>query len=89
LIIPSNFEMMLNGWTTASIESHRQSPTTTRNLAHLVEMKYGKITDLKNTNNVIMAVLMSPYWISFIVLSLIKNLYDKDKLVVINHKSRL
>jgi hypothetical protein len=60
--------MMLNGWTTASIESHRQSPTT-RNLAHLVEMKYGKITDLKNTNNVIMAVLLSPYWISFIVLS--------------------
>jgi hypothetical protein len=33
--------MMLNGWTTASSLNHRKSPA--RNLAHLVEMKYGKI----------------------------------------------
>jgi hypothetical protein len=35
--------MMLNGWTNASSASHRKSPA--RNLAHLVESKYGKIID--------------------------------------------
>ena len=43
LIILANFEMMLNGWTTASSVNHRKSPA--RNLAHLVELKYGKIVD--------------------------------------------
>jgi superfamily I DNA and/or RNA helicase len=42
LIILGNFDMMLNGWTNASV-SHRKSPA--RNLAHLVESKYGKIID--------------------------------------------
>ena len=44
LIILGNFEMMLNGWTTASSLNHRKSPA--RNLAHLVESKYGKIIDV-------------------------------------------
>jgi hypothetical protein len=43
LIILGNFDMMLNGWTAASSVSHRKSPA--RNLAHLVESKYGKIVD--------------------------------------------
>jgi hypothetical protein len=43
LIILGNFDMMLNGWTAASSVSHRKSPA--RNLAHLVESKYGKIID--------------------------------------------
>lgn len=43
LIILGNFEMMLNGWTNASTVSHRKSPA--RNLACLVESKYGKIID--------------------------------------------
>jgi hypothetical protein len=42
LPILGNVEMMLNGWTTTSL-SHRKSPA--RNLAHLVESKYGKIID--------------------------------------------
>jgi superfamily I DNA and/or RNA helicase len=44
LIILGNFEMMLNGWTAASTLNHRKSPA--RNLAHLVESKYGKIIDM-------------------------------------------
>jgi superfamily I DNA and/or RNA helicase len=43
LIILGNFDMMLNGWTNASSVSHRKSPA--RNLAYLVESKYGKIID--------------------------------------------
>jgi superfamily I DNA and/or RNA helicase len=43
LIILGNFDMMLNGWTAASSVSHRKSPA--RNLAQLVESKYGKIID--------------------------------------------
>jgi superfamily I DNA and/or RNA helicase len=43
LIILGNFDMMLNGWTAASPVNHRKSPA--RNLAHLVESKYGKIID--------------------------------------------
>ena len=43
LIILANFEMMLNGWTTASSLNHRKSPA--HNLARLVESKYGKIID--------------------------------------------
>jgi superfamily I DNA and/or RNA helicase len=43
LIILGNFDMMLNGWTNDSSVSHRKSPA--RNLAHLVESKYGKIID--------------------------------------------
>jgi hypothetical protein len=35
--------MILNGWTNASSVSPRKSPA--RNLAHLVESKYGKIID--------------------------------------------
>jgi hypothetical protein len=38
-IILANFEMMLNGWTTASSLNHRKSP------ARLVESKYGRIID--------------------------------------------
>src|ERR687898_971165 len=44
LIILGNFDMMINGWTAASSVSHRKSPA--RNLAHLVESKYGKIIDV-------------------------------------------
>jgi hypothetical protein len=43
LNILGNFDMMLNGWTAASSISHRKSPA--RNLAYLVESKYGKIID--------------------------------------------
>ncbi len=43
LIILGNFDMMLNGWTSAFSINHRKSPA--RNLAHLVESKYGKIID--------------------------------------------
>jgi superfamily I DNA and/or RNA helicase len=43
LIILGNFDMMINGWTAASSVNHRKSPT--RNLARLVESKYGKIID--------------------------------------------
>jgi hypothetical protein len=43
LIIIGNFDMMLNGWTNASPVSHRKSPA--RNLAHLVDSKYGRIID--------------------------------------------
>ena len=39
LIILGNFDMMINGWTAASSVNHRKSPT--RNLARLVESKYG------------------------------------------------
>ena len=35
--------MMLNGWTADSSVTHRKSPA--RNLARLVESKYGKIID--------------------------------------------
>ncbi len=35
--------MMLNGWTAASTASHRKSPA--RDLARLVDLKYGKIID--------------------------------------------
>jgi hypothetical protein len=35
--------MMLNGWTAFSSLNHRKSPA--RNLARLVESKYGKIID--------------------------------------------
>jgi hypothetical protein len=34
---------MLNGWTAASPVNHRKSPA--RNLARLVESKYGRIID--------------------------------------------
>jgi hypothetical protein len=43
LIILGNFDTMINGWTAASSVYHRKSPA--RNLAHLVESKYGKIID--------------------------------------------
>jgi hypothetical protein len=43
LIILGNFDMMLNGWTAASPVNHRKSPA--RNLACLVESKYGRIID--------------------------------------------
>jgi superfamily I DNA and/or RNA helicase len=43
LIILGNFDMMLNGWTAASSVNHRKSPA--RNLARLVESKYGRIID--------------------------------------------
>ena len=43
LIILGNFEMMLNGWTTASSLNHRKSPA--RSLARLVESKYGMIIE--------------------------------------------
>ena len=43
LIILGNFDMMLNGWTAASHVNHRKSPA--RNLARLVESKYGRIID--------------------------------------------
>jgi superfamily I DNA and/or RNA helicase len=43
LIILGSFDMMINGWTAASSVSHRKSPA--RNLARLVESKYGKIVD--------------------------------------------
>jgi superfamily I DNA and/or RNA helicase len=43
LIIIGNFDMMLNGWTTASSMSHRKSPA--RSLAQLIDTKYGKVID--------------------------------------------
>jgi hypothetical protein len=43
LIILGNFDMMINGWTAASVY-HRKSPA--RNLAQLIESKYGKIIDI-------------------------------------------
>ena len=44
LIILGNFDMMLNGWTAASSIRRRKSPA--RNLAQLIESKYGKIIDV-------------------------------------------
>ena len=44
LIILGNFNMMINGWTAASAVNHRKSPA--RNLAQLIESKYGKIIDI-------------------------------------------
>jgi energy-coupling factor transporter ATP-binding protein EcfA2 len=41
LIIIGNFNMMLNGWTSASSSSRRKSPA--RNLAKLIDCKYGSI----------------------------------------------
>lgn len=41
LIIIGNFNMMLNGWTSASSSSHRKS--SARNLARLIDCKYGSI----------------------------------------------
>jgi hypothetical protein len=41
LIIIGNFDMMINGWTSASSPSHRKSPA--RNLARLIDCKYGSI----------------------------------------------
>lgn len=41
LIIIGNFDMMLNGWTSASSSSHRKS--SARNLARLIDCKYGSI----------------------------------------------
>ena len=43
LIILGNFDMMINGWTSASSVNHRKSPA--RSLAQLVQLKYGKIID--------------------------------------------
>jgi superfamily I DNA and/or RNA helicase len=43
LIILGNFDMMINGWTAASSVSHRKSPA--RNLARLIDSKYGKVID--------------------------------------------
>jgi superfamily I DNA and/or RNA helicase len=43
LIIIGNFNMMLNGWTIASSMNHRKSPA--RNLARLIDSKYGNVVD--------------------------------------------
>src|SRR5215467_6509263 len=44
LIILGNFNMMLNGWTSSSARYHYKSPT--RNLARLVDSRYGKVIDV-------------------------------------------
>jgi superfamily I DNA and/or RNA helicase len=41
LIIIGNFDMMINGWTSMSSSNHRKSPA--RNLARLIDCKYGSI----------------------------------------------
>jgi superfamily I DNA and/or RNA helicase len=47
LIILGNFDMMLNGWTSLPICSkHYKSPA--RNLARLIDSKYGKVVDPSN-----------------------------------------
>jgi len=45
LIILGNFEMMLNGWTFSSTESRRGNKSPTRELAYLVDHKYGKVVN--------------------------------------------
>ena len=45
LIIIGNFEMMLNGWTSSPTDSRHGYKSPTRDLAHLVDTKYGKVVD--------------------------------------------
>ena len=45
LIILGNFEMMLNGWIFSPTDSRHGYRSPTRDLAHLVDHKYGKVVD--------------------------------------------
>ena len=45
LIIFGNFEMMLNGWTFSPTDSQHGYKSPTRDLAHLIDSKYGKVVD--------------------------------------------
>lgn len=45
LIILGNFDMMLNGWTSSPNYTKYYYKSQARNLAQLVELKYGKIVD--------------------------------------------
>ena len=44
LIILGNFDMMLNGWTSSSARFRYKSPA--RNLARLIDSKYGRVIDV-------------------------------------------
>ncbi len=44
LIILGNFDMMLNGWTSSSTRYRYKSPA--RNLARLIDLKYGRVNDV-------------------------------------------
>jgi superfamily I DNA and/or RNA helicase len=45
LIILGNFEMMLNGWICSPTDSQRGYKSPTRDLARLVDHKYGEVVD--------------------------------------------
>jgi energy-coupling factor transporter ATP-binding protein EcfA2 len=45
LIILGNFEMMLNGWTFSPTDSRHGYKSPARDLAHLVDHKYGKVVE--------------------------------------------
>lgn len=45
LIILGNFQMMLNGWIYAPTDSRSGYKSPTRDLARLVDLKYGRVVD--------------------------------------------
>ena len=45
LIIVGNFDMMLNGWSASPMNYRRGQKSPARNLAQLVDSKYGKVVD--------------------------------------------
>jgi hypothetical protein len=45
LIILGNFDMMLNGWSSSPMNFRRGQKSPARNLARLVDLKYGKVVD--------------------------------------------
>jgi hypothetical protein len=45
LIIVGNFDMMLNGWSASPMNFRRGQKSPARNLAQLVDSKYGKVVD--------------------------------------------
>jgi hypothetical protein len=45
LIILGNFDMMLNGWSSSPLNFRRGQKSPARNLARLVDSKYGKVVD--------------------------------------------
>jgi superfamily I DNA and/or RNA helicase len=46
LIILGNFDMMLNGWTSSSTSNRYCYKSPARNLARLIDSKYGKVIDV-------------------------------------------
>jgi hypothetical protein len=50
LIILGNFDMMLNGWSgIASSNSRHYHKSAARNLARLIDLKYGRVVDAPQT----------------------------------------